>query len=142
MLPKPSQNSIARWFTFVAPHKHWPTEITRPTLSDTMQSRKIGLPPPKSVGRVRTAHAIYRYRIRRNESTCALRTLRLLLLLFCGMDQIVSRPIGLDADENPNVLGLGERIKGPWSNSLSAKDYLDPDPEGSPEPIASNSARN
>ena len=48
VLPNPTQNSMARWFTFVTPHIHWATEITRPTLSDTIQSRKIGLPPPKA----------------------------------------------------------------------------------------------
>ena len=32
--------------------------------------------------------------------------------------------------------------KGAVVEFFSAKDYLGPDPEGSPEPIASNSARN
>ena len=32
-----------------------------------------------------------------------------LLLLFRGLDQFVSRPVGLDADENANLLGLRER---------------------------------
>ena len=63
---------------------------------------------------------------------------------FCGLDQIVSRPIGLDADENPNLLGLGERRlkfvkvadkkvnKGAVVEFFSAKDYLGPDPQGFP----------
>ena len=32
-----------------------------------------------------------------------------LLLLFCGLNQFVSRRVGLDADENANLLGLRER---------------------------------
>ena len=35
-----------------------------------------------------------------------------------------------------------ETNKGAVVEFFSAKDYLGPDPEGSPEPIASNSARN
>ncbi len=32
-----------------------------------------------------------------------------LLLLFCRLDQFVSRAVGLDANENANLLGLRER---------------------------------
>ena len=56
--------------------------MTRPTLSDKRQSQKIGLPPPKSLGRVRIAHAGAFLRVGYRRSACAVRTLRLLGLLL------------------------------------------------------------